>query len=162
MTLETQTDLGSLPLQVVDLSAVNSPFGMDGLNRGNGSCLFLIARQMPTQSPLFISDEDQHPSETKGSSPGIINPLHLYFYSHVLKALDHPPVLYARVVTGSECNLIRLRIWLACRVYRSFGEVGVCRFGPRSVLKFTPATGPRKLLYMVVRDIGDLRARNQP
>jgi serine/threonine protein kinase len=49
-------------------------------------------------------------------------------------------VLYARVVTGSERNLIRLRIWLACRVYRSFPSVGVCRFGPRSVLKFTPVT----------------------
>ena len=49
-------------------------------------------------------------------------------------------MLYARVVTGSERNLIRLRIWLACRVYRSFPSVGVCRFGPRSVLKFTPVT----------------------
>jgi aminoglycoside phosphotransferase len=49
-------------------------------------------------------------------------------------------VLYARVVTGSERNLIRLRIWLACRIYRSFSSVGVCRFGPRSVLKFTPLT----------------------
>jgi aminoglycoside phosphotransferase len=140
MTLETQTDLGSLPPQVVDLSAVNNPFGVDGLNRGNGSCLFLVGTSMPTQSPLFISDVDQHLLETKGSSPGIINPLHLYFYSRVLKVLDHPPVLYARVVTGSERNLIRLRIWLACRVYRSFGEVGVYRFAPRSVLKFTPAT----------------------
>ena len=46
-------------------------------------------------------------------------------------------MLYARVVTRSERNLIRLRIWLARRVYRSFFQSGVCRFGPRSVLKFT-------------------------
>jgi hypothetical protein len=51
-----------------------------------------------------------------------------------------PPILYARIVTRSERNLIRLRIWLACRVYRTFGQAGVCRFGPRSLLKFTPAT----------------------
>src|SRR5258708_12126019 len=101
MTLETHTDLGSLPLQVVDLSAVNSPFGMDGLNRGNGSCLFFIARQMPTQSPLFISDEDQHPSETKGSSPAIINPLHSYFYSPAFKPLAHPPRSYPPAFTYS-------------------------------------------------------------
>lgn len=49
-------------------------------------------------------------------------------------------MLYARVVTGSERNLIRFRIWLACRVYQSFPSAGVCRFGPRSVLKFTPVT----------------------
>ena len=49
-------------------------------------------------------------------------------------------MLYARVVTGSERNLIRLRIWLACRVYRSFPSAGVCRFGPRSVLKCAPVT----------------------
>ncbi|KAI0278502.1 hypothetical protein BGY98DRAFT_1154363 [Russula aff. rugulosa BPL654] len=65
-------------------------------------------------------DELNRGTETKGSSP------------------DHLPVLYARVVTGSKRNLIRLRVWLACRVYRSFPSVGVCRFGPRSVLKFTP------------------------
>ncbi len=35
--------------------------------------------------------------------------------------------------------------------------VGVA--GPRTV---NPLRGPRKLLYMVVRDIGDLRAQNQP
>ena len=92
------------------------------------------------KSPPFISDEDQHLSETKESSPGIINPLRLYFYSRGLKVLAHPLVLCARVVTGSERNFIRLRIWLACRVYRSFGQGGVCRFGPRSLLKFTPVT----------------------
>jgi len=100
MTLETQTNLGSLPLQV---SAANKR--VDELNHG--------------------SSEDQHPSETKASSSPV---------------LDHLPVLYARVVTGSERNLIRLRIWLAFHIYRSFPQAGVCRFGPRSVLKFTPWT----------------------
>jgi hypothetical protein len=41
MTLDTQNNL-ALPLQVVDLTAVNNPCGVDELNRGTGSCLFLI------------------------------------------------------------------------------------------------------------------------
>ena len=47
-------------------------------------------------------------------------------------------MLYPRVVTGSERNLIRLRIWLTCHVYRPFASGKACRFGPRSVLKSTP------------------------
>ena len=91
---------------------------------------------MPSQSPLFISDKGQRLSETRGSSPGIYKPS---AHSDILKAPDHP-VLYARIVTGSERNLIRLRIWLACYVYRPFGFGGACRFAPRSVLKSTAVT----------------------
>ena len=49
-------------------------------------------------------------------------------------------MLYARIVTGSERNLIRLRIWLARHVYRPFALGGARRFGPRSVLKSSPVT----------------------
>jgi hypothetical protein len=56
MTLDTQTNLGSLPLQVVDLSAVNNPCGVDELNRGTGSCSFLITRQCQLR-PTFLRDE---------------------------------------------------------------------------------------------------------
>lgn len=50
------------------------------------------------------------------------------------------PVLLPRVLTRSERNFTRLRIWLAHHAYKSFGCVGVSRFGPRSVLKFTAVT----------------------
>lgn len=50
------------------------------------------------------------------------------------------PVLLPRVLTRSERNFTRLRIWLAYHAYKSFGCVGVSRFGPRSVLKFTAVT----------------------
>ena len=57
MTLDTQTNLGSLlPLQVVDLSAVNNPCEVDELNRGTGSFLFLIAHQCQLR-PTFLRDE---------------------------------------------------------------------------------------------------------
>ena len=49
-------------------------------------------------------------------------------------------VLFPRVLTRSERNFTRLRIWLAVHAYKSFHCVGVCRFGPRSVLKFTAVT----------------------
>ncbi len=40
-----------------------------------------------------------------------------------MKAPDHStPVLYPPIITGSERNLIRLRIWLANRVYRESGD----------------------------------------
>ena len=51
-------------------------------------------------------------------------------------------MLYTRVLTYSERNLTRLRIWLVCHAYyHSFGSVELCRFGPRSVLKSTSITG---------------------
>ena len=49
-------------------------------------------------------------------------------------------LLFTRVLTRSERIFTRLRIWLVCHAYKSFGSVGVCRFGSRSVLKFTAVT----------------------
>jgi len=48
--------------------------------------------------------------------------------------------LFPRLLTRSERNFTRLRMWLAFHAYKSFGGVGVARFGPRSVLKFTAVT----------------------
>ena len=57
-----------------------------------------------------------------------------------MKAPDHStPVLYPPIITGSERNLIRLRIWLANRVYRP-KVYEICRFGPRSSIKFSTRT----------------------
>jgi hypothetical protein len=74
MTLDTQTNLASVPLQATNLSAINKPRGIDGLNRGEDSYPFLMARQRQELSLHVISDKDQHLSKTKGSSIGIINP----------------------------------------------------------------------------------------
>jgi hypothetical protein len=104
-------------------------------------------------------------SRRQRSSPGIINPSATLFHSQVvLKAPDHsmsvlclfrmsdssPTAagtraahsgrsLYSRIVTGFECNPIRLCLWLAYRVYRPFKVFGVCRLGHRPVLKFSRA-----------------------
>ncbi|KAH7913239.1 kinase-like domain-containing protein [Hygrophoropsis aurantiaca] len=45
-----------------------------------------------------------------------------------------------RITTSSERILIRLRIWLGCNACKNFGSAGVCRFGPRSLIKFTCST----------------------
>lgn len=114
MTLNTQTNLGSQPLQVVDLPAVNNPCGVDELNCSTGSCLFLILPQCQLR-PTFLRDERIITCYYKLSA--------LIFSLTRIEALDRLPVLYTRVVTGSECNLIRLRIWLACHIYRLFPSV---------------------------------------
>jgi aminoglycoside phosphotransferase len=58
----------------------------------------------------------------------------------MIKAPYPPQILYARIVTGTERNFIRLRVWLARRIYRSLASTSVSRFGPHSVLKSTRVT----------------------
>jgi tRNA A-37 threonylcarbamoyl transferase component Bud32 len=64
---------------------------------------------------------------------GDIGKVNLYVFTYDL-------VISPRVLTRSERNFTRLRIWLAHRAYKSFPRGGACRFGPRSVLKLSPYT----------------------
>ena len=57
-----------------------------------------------------------------------------------MKAPYPPQILYARIITRTERNFIRLRIWLARRIYQSLASASVSRFGPHSVLKWTDMT----------------------
>lgn len=48
--------------------------------------------------------------------------------------------MFARILTRSERNFTRIRIWLGCNAYKLFPSVAVCRFGPKSLLKVSAAT----------------------
>ncbi|TDL27918.1 kinase-like protein [Rickenella mellea] len=50
---------------------------------------------------------------------------------------DYPEKIHARILSWCERNYIYLRVGIMSRMLPAFGQEGICRFGRRSVIKFS-------------------------
>lgn len=105
-----------VPHKYLDLVELSAATGKQDLEQAEAEL-----RQSAHNSMYFFFNTPQH-----------------HDFGHIASFVNKS--LHMRIVTSSERNLIRLRIWLGYRLYKTFGSSGICRFGPRTVVKYTPTT----------------------